>query len=123
MRSFLMLLCLLLLASCSTIIKGTSQAITFTSTPSGAEVLIDGVSMGVTPLTVKLKKNKYSTVLIKKVGYYAQTKPIDKEYDPTTLFNITWDSSTTDFITGAAYEYEPNHYNFMLERDLGEAKK
>tara|TARA_R110000868_G_scaffold20678_5_gene87138 strand:- start:4734 stop:5090 length:357 start_codon:yes stop_codon:yes gene_type:complete len=109
-----LMLITLFLSSCAGIIKGTSQSITFTSEPSGAEVLIDGQSRGVTPLTLKLKKNHYDSVMFKLNGYTAVAKPLDKAYDGTALLNIFWDSSTTDFITGAAYEYEPNSYHVTM---------
>lgn len=101
---------------CAGIIKGTSQTITITSEPEGATVLIDGQERGVTPLTVKLKKNKYSSIMVKKKGYSTRNQPLEKKYDATALLNIFWDSSTTDLISGAAYEYEPNSYHFTLTK-------
>jgi len=112
-----LLFALALLSSCAGVIKGTSQTITITSEPAGAEVLVDGLSRGVTPLTVKLKKNHYETIMVKKTGYTAVTRPLEKAYDATALLNISWDSSTTDMITGAAYEYEPNSYHITLVKE------
>ena len=116
MKKIITLLLPLLMVSCAGIINGTSQTVTFNSSPSGAEVLIDGTSRGMTPLTVKLKKNKYETVMLKKKGYNAVTRPLEKVYDSTALLNVFWDSSTTDMMSGAAYEYEPNSYHFNLEK-------
>jgi hypothetical protein len=107
----------ILLTSCAGLIKGTDQTVTFTSEPSGAEVIIDGMSMGTTPFAAKLKKNKYSTVMIKLNGYRTVSRPIDKSYDATAMLNVFWDSSTTDMLTGAAYEYSPNTYYFKLESE------
>lgn len=107
---------LLVLSSCASIIKGTDQAVSFTSEPEGAQVYIDGQVMGRTPLTVTLKKNKYSNVMYKLKGYNSQSKPITKKYDGTAIINIFWDSSTTDAITGAIYEYEPNRYHAILSK-------
>lgn len=117
-KSFLLISSLsILLTSCAGIIHGTDQTVTFTSEPSGATVLIDGMSRGKTPLSVKLKKNAYDTVMIKMDGYRAITRPLNKQYDSIALLNVFWDLSTTDMITGAAYEYEPNTYHFELEKD------
>ena len=96
-------------------IKGTTQTVTFNSDPDGAEVMIDGKSFGTTPLSVTLKKNKWDTIMIKKSGYATQTVPLEKRYDEFALLNIFWDLSTTDLITGAAYEYRPNQYYFQLK--------
>ena len=122
MKKLIGLILLSLLTSCAAILKGTSQTVTFTSEPSGAEVFIDGQSRGVTPLSVKLKKNKYDTVMIKKKGYSPVVRPIEKSYDGIALLNIFWDLSTTDMITGAAYEYEPNSYYVTLEEAAEEDK-
>lgn len=117
MKRITLLITAMLLSGCAGVFKGTTQVVTFNSNPSGADVIIDGNNMGQTPLSVKLKKNKYKNVLIKKNGYKNITHPLDTSYDPVTLVNVVWDSSTTDLITGAAYEYEPNMFNFNLEAD------
>lgn len=117
MKHILLVLNVVLFASCSTIFKGTSQSITFSSEPPGAEVLVDGISMGQTPVTIKLKKNKYDSLMLKKSGYVAATRPLDKSYDPLTLLNVFWDLSTTDLVSGAAFEYEPNQYHFTLIKE------
>lgn len=117
-------LCILstLLFSCAGVIHGTKQSVTIESTPNGAEVFIDGNSMGKTPLVVKLKKNKYDNIMVKLSGHKTVTRDLEKSYDPITLLNIIWDSSTTDMITGAAYEYEPNKYHFNLEQEQNQKK-
>ena len=97
---------------CASIIKGTDQVLTINSEPDGALVSIDGISVGVTPLATKVKKNSASVITIKKDGYKVQTMPLDKKYDGIALINIFWDLSTTDLITGAAFEYVPSTYHF-----------
>lgn len=104
----------LFLSGCAGIIHGNDQVLTFNSEPAGAEVLLDGVSVGVTPLSTKVKKNAKSTVMIKKDGYSAQTLPLGKHFDSIAILNVFWDLSTTDMITGAAYEYDPNTYYVKL---------
>ncbi|BAV34238.1 hypothetical protein SCL_1947 [Sulfuricaulis limicola] len=102
---------------CASIIKGTDQVLTINSEPDGALVSIDGISIGVTPLSTKVKKNSASVITIKKDGYKVQTMPLDKKYDGVALLNIFWDLSTTDFVTGAAYEYVPNTFHFQLKKE------
>lgn len=117
-RVLMLLTTTLLITSCAGIFKGTEQTMTFTSEPSGAEVLVDGLSFGVTPLTVKLKKNRYDTVMLKLNGHRTVTRPLEKSYDTVALLNVFWDLSTTDLISGAAYEYSPNTYYFKLEAEV-----
>ena len=115
-RILLLVVAAFLTSACASVFKGTDQTLTFTSEPSGAEVLIDGISQGVTPTSVRLKKNKYTSILVKKKGYNTITRPLEKAYDGIALLNVVWDCSTTDFITGAVYEYQPSSYHFSLER-------
>jgi hypothetical protein len=122
-KIFTFIIMSILLSSCAGVIKGTDQTVSFTSEPSGAEVIIDGMSMGTTPFSAKLKKNKFSTVMIKLNGYRTVSRPIEKSYDPTAMLNVFWDLSTTDMITGAAYEYSPNTYYFKLESEVKTVSK
>ena len=103
------------LSGCATVINGTTQSMTFDSKPQGAEVSIDGAYVGITPLTLKLGKNKKESVQVKKAGYKTVSRDITKSFDPVALVDIFWDLSTTDFITGAAMKYEPNSYFFELQ--------
>lgn len=116
-RILVLVLTSILLSSCASIFKGTEQSLTFTTEPAGAEVLLDGHSMGVTPLTVKVKKNKFDSVMVKMKGYRTITRPLDKSYDAVALLNVFWDLSTTDLVNGAAYEYSPNTYYFKMENE------
>ena len=70
--------------------------------------------VGVTPVSVNVPKNKRSSFMIQKEGYLAVTRDITKRYDPVTILSIFWDLSTTDLISGAAFEYEPNAYFVTL---------
>ncbi len=97
----------LFLSGCATIISGTNQTLTFNSDVDDVEVYVDGLLIGVTPVTSSFKKNKVESVMFKKEGYEVITRDITTSYDNVALLNIFWDLSTTDMITGAAYEYEP----------------
>jgi hypothetical protein len=66
--------------------------------------------------TLSLKKNKYKNVMFKKDGYSTQTMALDTSYDAIALLNVFWDLSTTDLITGNAYEYAPNTYFARLRK-------
>ena len=107
---------LILSSGCASVLKGTSQAVTFNSEPEGVQVIIDGKKFGVTPLSVSLKKNKYTNVVFKKEGYKSRSVIIEKRFDGIALINVFWDLSTTDLITGAIYEYSPNSYFVELKK-------
>lgn len=98
----------LLLSGCATIISGSNQTLTFNSNVEGVNVYVDGALIGKTPVSASFKKNKAQTVMFTKDGYESVTRNITKEFDPVAVLSIFWDFSTTDFITGAVYEYAPN---------------
>lgn len=108
---------LLLLTGCASVFKGTDQVLTITSDPDGATVRIDGKPVGVTPLSTKVKKNSADSIMIEKDGFRTETMPLEKKFDGVTLLSIFWDLGTTDFVTGAAYEYQPSTYHFKMKKD------
>lgn len=97
----------LFLTGCATIISGTNQTLTFNSDVDDVEVYVDGALIGKTPVSASFKKNKVKSVMFKKSGYEAVTRQITTSYDNVALLSIFWDLSTTDMISGAAFEYEP----------------
>ena len=113
----ILILGLFLSMGCASVLKGTSQDVTFDSSPQGAEVYVDGGNMGKTPLTLTLKKNAYDNIMVKKEGFETQNIPLEKSFDGVAIINIFWDLSTTDLITGALYEYKPNQYFFEMKKD------
>ena len=113
--SLSMLSVLMLSSGCATIISGTTQDITFESSPSGAAVFLDGERIGVTPFTTTLKKNKYSSFRIEKEGYITVSRSLNKEVDLVALLSFFWDLGTTDLVTGAAFKYGSNAYFVELQ--------
>lgn len=101
----------------ATIISGSNQNVTFNSNPEGAMVMIDGVKTCTTPCTISLPKAKaQKMVSFEKEGYEKVSMPINTEYNGVALLNILWDLSTTDLITGAAWNYSPNNYFSDLKK-------
>lgn len=113
---FTVLLAMLSLTSCATVLKGSTQGVTVDSTPSGAAVYIDGKAMGTTPTVIPLEKKEYSSIRVEKEGYEPQMQSLETKYDMIALLNIFWDYSTTDLLTGNAFEYAPDAYFFNLEK-------
>ena len=64
----------MLALGCASIIEGRTQSVTFNSEPAGAQIVINGVPMGVTPATITIKKSDYdnANVQFKKEGYHDQ---------------------------------------------------
>ena len=104
------------LSGFATIISGDVDSVTFDSSPTAAEVYIDGAYVGMTPLTIRVEKNEKDSVMFKKDGYRTVTRDLSKSYDMVTMLSIFWDLSTTDFLTGAAFEYDPKSFYIELQK-------
>ncbi len=110
----------LLSAGCASIFDGTTQQVTFDSSPTGAEVYVDGVLLGVTPLTSSLKRKKNSTLTVKKEGYIDRVIPMATTMNMTFLGNLVTGGAfgtTTDSATGAIHKYEPGQYFVTLSAE------
>lgn len=68
-----------------------------TSTPLGAEIMIDGKSYGVTPKNIDLLIGKHS-IEISKTGYQSEKKSFEVKEDKTEDVNITLGRMTTAVI-------------------------
>jgi hypothetical protein len=105
------------LSSCATIMDGSSQTMTFNSNPSGAEIFLDGKRLGATPLTVELKRERNKMFVAKKDGYDEQQIVLSTHLNSWFWGNFITGGvlgSTTDYASGAAYEYSPNNYYITL---------
>jgi len=103
-------------SGCATLFSSSTQPLTFTSTPQGAEVFLDGALLGRTPLTQQVDKRSGSAVAtIRADGYQPQTFILNKTLDPVAIVNLTFILSwATDFTTGNMFEYSPGSYYVEL---------
>ncbi|MFO1356250.1 MAG: PEGA domain-containing protein [Gammaproteobacteria bacterium] len=108
------------MAGCASIVTGREQSMTFNSEPDGATVIVAGKTLGKTPITVKVPKDKHMSLTVQKEGY----KPFTTQLS-TTLEGWFWGNiviggllgSTTDGISGAMYQYSPDQYFVTLVPD------
>ena len=83
-------------SGCATIAHSTgigksagSDLVAINSKPLGAIVHVDGVKIGVTPLTVTVSP-RARTMTFAKDGYSAVTIPIPKDWNVWTIANVAW---------------------------------
>ena len=117
-----MVLTLSLLAACATIVSGTTQEVTFQSSPDDVVVTLTALDtddptkieknvthvLGNTPLTIEIDRGDDHTVTFSKAGYKPLQLELTTESNPWLAANIFIGggfSSTTDLMSGAAYEY------------------
>lgn len=114
------LVLVLTISGCATIVDGGSQTVTFNSEPNRAKIFINGVQVGVTPLTTQVKRGKHVTMVAKKEGYQEQQVLLQTKTNTYFWLNALWGggglfSSTTDWVSDAMVEYSPNMYFISLD--------
>ncbi len=104
------------LAGCATLFSDAVQPVTFTSRPTGAEVLINGISVGRTPVTANIERRRGQVIgTLRANGYESKQFRLGKGINTVAIFNLTFLLSwATDFTSGKMFEYEPNSYYLEL---------
>ncbi len=105
---------LFLLTSCATIISGSKQKVSFTSTPAEASVFINEVEIGKTPIEKKLERKKEYDVKIVLDGYKPFETKITKKFNAWYLGNILIGGVIgfiVDPATGAMFRLTPTQIN------------
>lgn len=109
------------LCGCATIFKGTSEEVQFNSDPQRAEVYVDGVKMGQTPLTLKLESKKTYVIELRAEGFEPQTQTITNSVGAgwivldilAGLIPVIIDAAT-----GAWYHLSTKNVNMVLRKQL-----
>jgi hypothetical protein len=106
------------LTGCASIIDGGDQSLSFSSNPEGATVYLNGTAIGKTPVTISAKRQSSSQHLrFTKEGYKDADVQAASTMNPWFLGNIITGGvlgSTTDGLSGAAFEYEQSSYMVTL---------
>lgn len=112
MLSLLMLGYLVVLSSCSSVINGTTQEITINSNVEGAEVTLNGLPLGTTPvIRARIKREEKYFLRIRKEGYKDYDTTLHTAFDKWFWGNIVIGGllgSTTDMLTGTTHLLDPN---------------
>ena len=114
-----MIVVIALIGSCATIFKGSSSKVDFSSDPSGAQVYVNGVPRGTTPINLKLESKKTYTIEFKKDGYEQRTYTITNHVGVgwivlDVIFGLI--PVIVDAATGAWYELDQDAVNAVLEQ-------
>jgi hypothetical protein len=106
-------------SGCATIVKGSKQTITINSNVDGADVVLDGTKVGVTPFAGIVSKKGKGVLTVQKDGYVTANVALSKSMEPIFWGNIITGGtlgSITDFASGAAYTYSPASYQVDLKQ-------
>ena len=103
---------------CASIVKGTTQAIPVSSSPSRASVYLDGNKVGQTPLSVEVKRKRDHLMTIEKPGYQNESIAITRNVGGAVFGNILaggfigWG---VDAMSGAQYNLTPQTISVTLD--------
>ncbi|MBK6423454.1 MAG: PEGA domain-containing protein, partial [Gemmatimonadetes bacterium] len=110
----------LLVAACATIMQGTSQEVSVSSTPTGARVLVDGAEMGKTPLVASLKRKDKHVVRVELEGYQPFEMALGRATSGWVWGNIVFGGIpglAIDAITGGMYKLKPEEIQATLAQN------
>ena len=114
---------LVLVTGCASIIHGSDQEVGISSSPTGASVLIDNVSYGVTPTVAKLSRKDKHSVKITMDGYQPFEAAISRGTSGWVWGNIIFGGLiglVVDASTGSMYKLTPEQVSATLTKgDMG----
>ncbi|HVY48426.1 MAG TPA: PEGA domain-containing protein [Minicystis sp.] len=124
MRMTFVALATVYLSGCASVIRGTHADVPINARPSKAEVWVDGVQQGQTPLKVSMEVNSAHTVVVRAPGYKDQTIRTDRYVSGgyvalDILLGLL--PAIVDAATGAWYAIGPTPINVMLTPEGGSA--
>ena len=105
------------LSSCATIFTGSFDRIKFTSSPTNARVMMDGVDKCRTPCELRIRRttdDKMAMVRLK--GYQDREFYLDQTFNMVTLFDLIFPFvAFIDVATGAVWKYDTKLYHFEMD--------
>ncbi len=109
----------LLVASCATIMHGTTQQVSISSTPSSAKVLVDRVPTGDTPVICKLSRNSSHVVRLELDGYVPYEMTISKKVSGWVWGNLVFGGLiglAVDAVSGGLYQLSPEQVQAEMKK-------
>jgi PEGA domain len=125
MKKVLMFVALIALiastSSCALIFKGDSQSVFFNSNPQGAQVLVDGNLLGLTPAKISLRTNRSYNITIRLAGRKDQNVILNNHIGGLWIVLDVLSGFlplVVDAATGAWYEFDSEQINVDLTPTL-----
>ena len=108
---------MILTSGCASVFTGTTDIITFDSTPKGADVQINGMKVGRTPLTLPVKRSLSAPqVKLKHKNYESQYVMLDNTFNTIAILDIFfWPTFFVDAATGSLMKHDILYYDVDLE--------
>jgi len=106
------------LNACGSIIHGTTQQVSISSAPTGAQVTVDNMPLGETPVVGDLKRKDQHVVRVTLDGYAPYELALSRSVSGWVAGNIVFGGIiglAVDAITGGMYKLTPEQVNATLE--------
>ncbi|MES1936399.1 PEGA domain-containing protein [Salinisphaera hydrothermalis] len=114
-QSLIALTSIVALSGCATMIHGTHQDISVKSNPADSTIVLDGKTVGTTPMKVSMSRKHPHTLMIKHPGYYIYKTEIKKSSSGAEdLGGLV--GMGVDHMTGGAYNLVPSKVDATLLR-------
>ena len=110
-------------AGCASIMHGTKQSVGISSVPTDAQVTVDGVELGRTPVIGELSRKEQHFVTIELDGYMPYETTLTKNVSGWVWGNIIFGGViglAVDAITGGLYNLTPEQIEAELREQLSE---
>ncbi len=111
--------CFVIFSGCATLFKGGAPYVGVTSDPTGAQVYVNGMNRGTTPVSLKLEPQKTYDIEFKKEGYATRTYHIGNKLGAIWIVLDVLGGGIPliiDAATGNWMELDQDNINAMLER-------
>jgi len=111
---------LLVLAGCASIMHGTTQEISVSSSPTGAKVTVNGMDRGVTPVIADLKRKDNHLIRVTLEGYQPFEMALTRSVSGWVWGNLVFGGIpglAIDAITGGLYKLSPEQVMAQLQRE------
>ena len=99
-------------SGCGTLFSDKAQMISISSEPAGAEVLLDGVPQGFTPVDMVIERSSARKIVsVRTPSLPTKQFALTRTLNAISILNLTSVLSwATDLATGGMFEYAPNSY-------------
>lgn len=115
---------LFVLSGCATIVSGTTQKVSLSTQPSGAEAKADGNLTLKTPALITLERKMDHTIEVSKEGYKTVTVYVHRAFNEMATGNVLLGGiigAGIDAGTGSGNKLIPERIDLVLEEGAGSA--
>ena len=109
-----------ILSGCATIMQGTTQELSVSSSPTGAQVTVNGQAKGTTPAVLDLKRKDNHVVRVTMDGYQPFEVALSRSTSGWVWGNLVFGGIpglAVDAITGGLYKLSPEQISAALSKE------